>query len=225
MYSCVNPFFFFFLKWSHSLTPLFNRMMGSGSRVCLGRGLYICTKTPESRQYNATMAATAFQHLHVRTCAQAYLRVTVGNPLSHKLINAASRASEWLHACTNLHVCSFGDQMSGHGSNITPSVALWFCSLAECYKISTEDFHLCIPNKSIKHQREVICEIKLLFFCTDCRQLPIFAGGTFAWMLACVRNEDLLVPSAGTFLIVLFFVCQNMNFWPGKLFLPHLLTV
>lgn len=48
-----------------TLTSLFKHMMRSGSQVCLGRGLYIYTKTPEFPQYNGTMAETATQHLHV----------------------------------------------------------------------------------------------------------------------------------------------------------------
>lgn len=45
--------------------------------------------------------------LAVDICVQAYLCVTVVNPLSHRLIDAASHPFEWMHVCTQ--ACAFAD--------------------------------------------------------------------------------------------------------------------
>lgn len=100
--------------------------------------------------------------VYVHTCVQAYLCVTVVNPLSHKLINAVSHPFDWMHTCMRVHtcvhkcaclLCRSGDQMSGHRSYIRLSVTLWFCSLVEFSDISAEDFHLIMHPKQISGER------------------------------------------------------------------------
>lgn len=127
----------------------------------------------------------------MHACAWAYLCVTIVNPLSHKLINAASHALTRVNACKRVHTCVYkcacllcrsGDQMSSPGSYIRMSAALWFRSRVESSENSAEDFHLSIPNKSIKQQSEVICEMKHF-------NLQIVISCLFCWQQICLKSR------------------------------------
>lgn len=128
--------------------------------------------------------------------------------------------SECTHACTNVRVCRSGDQMSSHRSYIRLSVALWFCSLVECSEILTEDFHLCISNKSIKHQKEVVCKIKHFY-------AQIVISYPFCWQHICWKTSIICKKwrcscTIWHFELASFIPCQNMNLW-SYLFLSQLL--
>lgn len=140
-------------------------MMRSGSRVCLGRGLCIYTETPESPQYNATMAEPAF--LHICVFAPLRSRVCAGSPVCVcvwlLLILCRTNSSMWSNApvsgCMHVCVCACllcrcGDRMSDRRSYIRLSVGLWFRRLVESFNISTEDCHLIMHPKQIHLARE-----------------------------------------------------------------------
>lgn len=196
--------------------------MGSGSQVCLCRSLYISTETPESPEYNATVAETAFQHRRGFGGGQYVCRLTCVWPLlilCHTDLSMLPHTplSECMCAHMRAQTCAFADleircQATDHISgclSLFGSAAWW-----NVLKMSTEDFHLCVPNKSIKQQRAVARKIKHFH-----AQIVISYGfcwqhtglGTSVckkWRCSCPICSGTLSSSRS---------CPNMNLWPSLL--------
>lgn len=146
--------------------------------------------------------------LAVDICAQAHLCVSAVNPLSHRLIDAASRSLEWMHvrarACTSADLeirCQATDHISGCLS-LFESAAWW-----NVLKMSTEDFHLCVPNKSIKQQRAVARKIKHFH-----AQIVISYPSCWQHTGLC-KKERCSCPICSCTLSSLI-SCPDMNLWP-----------
>lgn len=132
--------------------------------------------------------------VYVHTCASPYLRATLVNPLSHRLISRCptrlwASARVCTHARTNARVRPADLEIRCHKPQIVYQAVCRsrvFCCLVECSEISAEDFHLSIPNKSIKHQREVVCKIQhfhaqIVIACPFCWHHICLKAGICVW--------------------------------------------